>query len=401
MDFKRLRPGQIYRTIRAWTDFDRANHPVGEEWSYLGHSQLPHDDGLTLKTIDQEGHRRLIRLQDRPEEQRQFIENIDAYLQRAETLPTEQPLYCLCHEPAWIGSAAGCLTGVHCTECEITIGMEQSNGGGRILDLDPTEREELSIAIRLSEDLHWTDAAAQVLALRSSAAMTLGASKLLSRDDFWQEMNGALRDPHQKPRLLALTIISRMQPAPDRVGPVLLGAMRQPLNPDPTGIEQELILHAICAAARSLVGFPTCETTLQSLRSALSEESGGRAEGMLKLCDLTLETLSTAREDTLRQFEARWRQLHDLVGAGNREGAMALLHTLSSENEPGSLVRRQGLLEAAGDQLMGSDPTGGRFLLEQALSEAKRWASMATSGGEGMARMSEVNRLKAKLSSEA
>ncbi|MBK8838150.1 MAG: DUF3601 domain-containing protein [Hyphomonadaceae bacterium] len=34
--------------MKAFTDFDRDEHPVGEEWSYIGTAFLPYDEGRPL-----------------------------------------------------------------------------------------------------------------------------------------------------------------------------------------------------------------------------------------------------------------------------------------------------------------------------------------------------------------
>jgi len=43
-----LVPGKCYRVVKAFTDFDRDEHPVGEEWSYIGTAFLPYDEGRPL-----------------------------------------------------------------------------------------------------------------------------------------------------------------------------------------------------------------------------------------------------------------------------------------------------------------------------------------------------------------
>ena len=41
-------PGKRYRVIKAFKDFDRQDHPIGEEWTYIGTAFLPYDDGRSI-----------------------------------------------------------------------------------------------------------------------------------------------------------------------------------------------------------------------------------------------------------------------------------------------------------------------------------------------------------------
>lgn len=68
-----LVPGQRYRVIASFRDFDGDEHPEGEVWVFLKSSFLPYDDGLSL-FIEREGREEQIRLQWRPEAQEEVIE---------------------------------------------------------------------------------------------------------------------------------------------------------------------------------------------------------------------------------------------------------------------------------------------------------------------------------------
>lgn len=82
--FKHLKPGARCVVSAAFRDYDGDLHAMGESWVFLGHSFLPHDDGLSLLvSLDHlsEWH---IRLQWRPEEQANIIDNLDSYIRCAE-----------------------------------------------------------------------------------------------------------------------------------------------------------------------------------------------------------------------------------------------------------------------------------------------------------------------------
>jgi hypothetical protein len=42
-----LRPSKRYRVIKTFKDYDGDIHSKGEEWTFLGYSFLPYDDGLS------------------------------------------------------------------------------------------------------------------------------------------------------------------------------------------------------------------------------------------------------------------------------------------------------------------------------------------------------------------
>ena len=69
MSYYDLRPRIRYRVLRAFTDFDGQEHPVGEEWVLLRTSLLPYDDGLSIFVEDEPGQHRQIRMQWRDEAQ--------------------------------------------------------------------------------------------------------------------------------------------------------------------------------------------------------------------------------------------------------------------------------------------------------------------------------------------
>lgn len=73
-----LLPGQEYRVIKEFRDFDEISQRVDERWRFLSKSFLPHDDGLSL-LVEIEGKERHIRLQWRPEAQSEIIENFHDY----------------------------------------------------------------------------------------------------------------------------------------------------------------------------------------------------------------------------------------------------------------------------------------------------------------------------------
>lgn len=75
-----LVPGQTYRVVQAFRDYDGTLHPVGERWRFVGKSFLPYEDGLML-FLEQDGREQSIRLQWRDETQGPIIVNFFSYVE--------------------------------------------------------------------------------------------------------------------------------------------------------------------------------------------------------------------------------------------------------------------------------------------------------------------------------
>ena len=75
-----LRAAKRYRVIKSFRDYDGDMHQIGEEWTFLGYSFLPYDDGMSwFVSLDdvQEWH---IRLQWRPEAQGEVLDDLSSYI---------------------------------------------------------------------------------------------------------------------------------------------------------------------------------------------------------------------------------------------------------------------------------------------------------------------------------
>ena len=87
-----LLPDTSYSVVQPFTDYDGDVHSVGETWAYRGYRFLPYEDGLSLfvsLSNDDEWH---IRMQWRPEEQGEILDNLEAYVQPASTIMTGENL---------------------------------------------------------------------------------------------------------------------------------------------------------------------------------------------------------------------------------------------------------------------------------------------------------------------
>ena len=79
-DASRLTPGQMYKVCKPFEDYDGIIHLAGEQWRFVEKNFLPYDDGLSLH-VEQDGQKKLIRLQWREEAQAGLIETFSDYLE--------------------------------------------------------------------------------------------------------------------------------------------------------------------------------------------------------------------------------------------------------------------------------------------------------------------------------
>jgi hypothetical protein len=78
--FEFLEAGRRYRVRGGFTDFDGDLHLPGEEWTFLGMSFSPYDDGMSF-FVSLDGSREWqIRLQWRPEAQGGILEWLDSWV---------------------------------------------------------------------------------------------------------------------------------------------------------------------------------------------------------------------------------------------------------------------------------------------------------------------------------
>lgn len=78
--WRHLERGKRYRVIKGFKDFDGEEHPIGEEWIYLGTAFLPYDDGRSIFVSMDGEHEWHIRMQDRAEEQGPIIDRLHEYV---------------------------------------------------------------------------------------------------------------------------------------------------------------------------------------------------------------------------------------------------------------------------------------------------------------------------------
>lgn len=75
-----LIPGQVYKVVKAFAEYNGMLHPVGEQWRFVQENFVPYEDGLTL-FVERNGQRILIQLQWCEETQEQIIDGFSDYVE--------------------------------------------------------------------------------------------------------------------------------------------------------------------------------------------------------------------------------------------------------------------------------------------------------------------------------
>jgi hypothetical protein len=138
----------------------------------------------------------------------------------------------------------------------------------------------------------------------------------------------------------------------------------------------------IRGAAVDVSSAPCCTTGTADGRGVRSDQDRHRAPGG--------EVSADAAERTVR----------DLRAAGQLAEAARMVGQLGpygvADGPDGTTSLGAAVLEAWGDQLAAIDPAAANAAYRTAAAEQRSFAAAATSGGEGLARMAEADRIDAK-----
>ncbi|MDO8329119.1 MAG: DUF3601 domain-containing protein [Fluviicoccus sp.] len=77
--YRHLKEGFTYRVAKEFRDYDHNLQSLGITLVFIGSNFVPYEDGLSL-FVSINGIEQQIRLQCRPEEQKEIIENLEQYL---------------------------------------------------------------------------------------------------------------------------------------------------------------------------------------------------------------------------------------------------------------------------------------------------------------------------------
>ena len=194
-------------------------------------------------------------------------------------------------------------------------------------------------------------------------------------------------------RELALEVIA-CAPAPPpgvvrAVAARLAAARRAPLERDSL-----LALMALHSVADEVL---ECRDEVAAIAGSLKQSRQPAAVQMRDVARAVVDKMNRALEVWRERTDERRRELEEMVRAGRFDEALARLASWYPDAAPdGGVTGRAWICEEVGDRLREIDASAARWLYRVALDNARAWASWSTSGGEGLSRMVDVDRLSAK-----
>ena len=313
-------------------------------------------------------------------------------------LPWDHRPRCACEEPE-LSQVLGTpdLVVLACARCRgLLCGEPAGDAGLRLLTLDAEAEALVWRAIELDPQAPLPARLQGALACAAEpVAARVAAAKLWGQEGFADELCPYVRSDDAGERLLALDLISRTPQVPAPVAGAVVDALRNPLDPSPLSDEAALVLGAAYNVASAAWGF---RDVVARLGEAAAEAGGERGELVRKLADAVLGRMDEHRRQAMAAFRAEHEQIQERVLAGDLAGAEQRLQELVDDPcHDTAAASRGALCEAAGDALAVHHPGHARWLYHRAAELFRAYASGATSGGEGMSRMLDVQRVIRKL----
>jgi hypothetical protein len=233
---------------------------------------------------------------------------------------------------------------------------------------------------------------AAVLDAPDDDARASAGAALFTEPDALARIAAMLPSADWTQRGLALHFVTRLSPPPALFASGVIHCLRNPLDPDPHGDELALVLVCCGALAHEVAGFR--DVIAQRVR-AIERTKGPHGPVMRRLAHETLAKIDAARAESARAWDTGIASVVALLQLG-RHAEAELWVTQSSADTMYPELGRAARWESAGDKLRAT-PELARFCYERALRGFEEHASGASSGGEGMARMLDVDRLRDRL----
>jgi hypothetical protein len=194
-------------------------------------------------------------------------------------------------------------------------------------------------------------------------------------------------------RELALEVVAcAPAPPPGVAGAIaarLEAARRAPLERDSL-----LAVMALFNVAEQATG---SRDTIAAIAGSLKRSRQPAAVAMREAARPVIDRMDRALDAWRARADGWRRELEEMARTGRFEEALARLAEWYPDDLPdGGVTHRAAICEEVGDRLREIDPAAARWLLRTALDNARIWASWSTSGGEGLSRMVDVDRLAAK-----
>jgi tetratricopeptide (TPR) repeat protein len=238
-----------------------------------------------------------------------------------------------------------------------------------------------------------TDEASQAVQRCGTALVTRGAFFLHALDDNFRSRN----DSDEQPRPRALTQLVA------RVRHELAAIPEQPDDIPISAGRAGLMAAETCFKEQHLAPGWADQSPTVALELMATRFTGRRHDELRELADdvrrawLALYEELLEREEPPRHWSDELAAIARLGGERNFAAATAALREFATGDEP-RLLGRAALAERLGDRArMLGDDAAAAGLYAIAEDDFSQYASWSTSGGEGMARMVDVNRLRQKL----
>lgn len=234
----------------------------------------------------------------------------------------------------------------------------------------------------------------ELLAAPDDETRAAASARLAAVPDALTQIASRLSSPEWEQRELALHFITRLPEPPALFASGVIHCLRRPMG-DPHSDASALVLVCCGLLASEVSGFrDEIASRVAAIDAAVGE--GPRGPTMSRLAHETLAKIdaSIAASKAARKHEID--SLAALVRAGRRDDAETAIDAMSADSYYPELGRA-ALWEGVGEALASSDRDAARFCLERAHHNFQWHASGASSGGEGMARMIDVNRLAERL----
>jgi len=192
---------------------------------------------------------------------------------------------------------------------------------------------------------------------------------------------------------IALEIVGRIVPAPPGVAAAV--ARRVPAARDtPLAPESLIVFEALYTVATDAL---QSRDDVAHVAGSLKRNRSPHGRVVREVARAILEKMDGAVAAVAR-LRAEWlAKLETLALAGEFAQAEARIAEWYPDRPPdGGVLSRASLCEDAADRLRDVDRAAAHRLYELALVHYRMWASWSTSGGEGLARMVDVERVAGK-----
>lgn len=194
-------------------------------------------------------------------------------------------------------------------------------------------------------------------------------------------------------RQLALEVVSRAPSPPPGVA-LAIGRRVAAARAAPLAYDSLVTVMALYNVADD-AGF--ARDDVAAIAGSLKRNRTPAGKVMREVAVRVLDKMDREIEAWKERTGERRRELEELARAGELANAEARLAEWFPDGAPdGGVTGRAWLCEEVGDRLREIDPAAARWLYRIALDNLRAWASWSSSGGEGLSRMVDVDRLVKK-----